>query len=193
MFIQTEPTPNPTTRRLLPGRVLHTQPPVDAPTAEVAQTLSPLASALFQHPKVRGVMVGPDWLSVTLAEPTDWDSDGANVLLIVGDHLAAERPVLHTDGTDEASDPTQQWPTATEKERDLLTRVDALLATRVRPALAQDGGDAVLMGLVEGGGVRIALKGACVGCPSSTFTLKSGIENLLRHYFPGEVGWVEAA
>jgi len=142
---------------------------------------------------VRGVMVGPDWLSITLAEPNDWDTDGAEVVLLVGAHLAAERPVLHGQEAPAPVDAAAQWPDATEEERGLLARVDELLATRVRPALAQDGGDAVLMGMVEGGGVRIALKGACVGCPSSTFTLKSGIENLLRHYFPGEVGWVEAA
>jgi Fe-S cluster biogenesis protein NfuA len=193
MFIQSEATPNPTTRRLLPGRTLHGQAPVDAPTLEVAQAVSPLATALFQHPKVRGVMVGPDWLSVTLSQPNDWETDGANVLLIVGDHLTSDKPILHATEEETTTNSDSPWPTATADERALLARVDELLATRVRPALAQDGGDAVLVGLVEGGGVRIALKGACVGCPSSTLTLKMGIENLLRHYFPGEVGWVEAA
>lgn len=191
MFIQTEATPNPTTRRLMPGQTLHDGPAVDVPTAEDAQRLSPLAAALFGHPQVRGVMIGQDWLSVTLADPIDWEEIGPNVLLTVANHLQSGQPVITETAAAEPT--TASWTAADEAERDLLTRVDALLATRVRPALAQDGGDAVLMGMVEGGGVRIALKGACVGCPSSTLTLKMGIENLLRHYFPGEVGWVEAA
>lgn len=191
MFIQTEATPNPTTRRLMPGQTLHEGPAVDVPTAEDAQRLSPLAAALFAHPQVRGVMVGQDWLSVTLANPVDWEDVGSDILLTVANHLQSGQPVVaETAGLDTT---TVSWTAANATEHDLLARVDALLATRVRPALAQDGGDAVLMGMIEGGGVRIALKGACVGCPSSTLTLKMGIENLLRHYFPGEVGWVEAA
>lgn len=184
--IQIDPTPNPRAKRFLPGTPLHDGAPFDAPDAETAQA-SPLAARLFAIEGVDGVMIGDDWISVALREAAAWDATGPTIALAIATHLAEGHPVLAT-----SAPKARSWEAATPEEADLLERIDAVLATRVRPALAGDGGDAVLLGLTDGQGVRLRLQGACVGCPSSTITLKMGIENLLRHYFPGEVGWVEA-
>lgn len=184
--IQIDPTPNPRAKRFLPGTPLHDGPPFDAPDAESAQA-SPLAARLFAIEGVEGVMIGADWISVALRDADAWDATGPTLALAIATHLSEGHPIL-------AAGPaaTRAWEAHTPEEADLLERIDAIIATRVRPALAGDGGDAILLGLVDGQGVRLRLQGACVGCPSSTITLKMGIENLLRHHFPGEVGWVEA-
>lgn len=175
MFIATEPTPNPRTLRFLPG-----QPLTDGATIEFTEVesaaRSPLASALLMLGDVERVLIGPDFVSVTLAPGgAEWSAMKAEVLGVLGDHVASGAPALA--GEDEsavADDPA---------DAEIVAQIRDLIDSRVRPAVAGDGGDIVYRGFSKGV-VSLQLKGACSGCPSSTATLKNGIENLLRYYVP---------
>jgi Fe-S cluster biogenesis protein NfuA len=186
MFIQTEQTPNPATLKFLPGRaVLDGTDPVDFPDADSAEGVSPLAAALFEIEGVTAVFLGHDFISVSKDEGREWYVMKPAVLGAIMQHFTAGRAVL-ADGAApkrSAADAADDGPTYDPADEPIVGQIRELLETRVRPAVAQDGGDIVFHGFKEGV-VFLTMRGACAGCPSSTATLKMGIENMLRHYIP---------
>lgn len=178
MFIQTEATPNPATLKFLPGRDVLVGEPRDFRQAESA-AISPLAAALFDVPGVEGVFLGSDFISVT-KDTAEWSHIKPAILGVIMEHFLSGKPVL-VDGTAEVVAGEEFFE---ESDAETVEVIKELLATRVRPAVAMDGGDITFKGFKEGT-VFLHMQGACSGCPSSTATLKSGIENLLRHFVPG--------
>lgn len=175
MFIQTEETPNPLTLKFIPGRAVLGAGTADFPSASTAEGRSPLAETLFAIDGVNGVFLGPDFITVTKRAEADWPVLKPAILGAVMEHFTANRPVIvdHADNSSQAS----------EGDDPVVSQIKELLDTRVRPAVAMDGGDIQFQGF-EKGVVYLTMKGSCSGCPSSTATLKSGIENMLRHYIP---------
>ena len=191
MFIQTEPTPNPDTLKFLPGQpVAGSAGPFDYPAIEAASA-SPLARALFNVSGVTGVFLGSDFLSISKAPDMDWKHVRPMALAAIMDHYMAGLPVIEGDHANAASvDDTTEYEGDTAE---IVAEIKELIETRVRPAVAQDGGDIVFHRFEpETGIVHLSMRGACAGCPSSSYTLKQGIENMLRAYVP-EVTAVEAA
>ena len=177
MFIQTEATPNPATLKFMPGQaVMGTRPPADFPNAEAAKA-SPLASALFAVEHVTGVFFGADFITVT-KDDAEWQHIKPAILTTIMDYFVAGLPVMHAREVETAAQEDEAGPDA-----EIIGAIKQLLDTRVRPAVAQDGGDIVFHGYRDGV-VSLHMRGACAGCPSATATLKHGIENLLRHYIP---------
>jgi Fe-S cluster biogenesis protein NfuA len=174
VFIQTEQTPNPATLKFLPGR-----PVMDKGTADFAAPdgagRSPLAKRLFQVDGVVGVFLGSDFVTVTKRDDKEWYLLKPALLGVIMEHFVANRPVIEHDS---AADPAID-----EDDDELVVQIKELLDTRVRPAVAQDGGDIIFRGF-EKGVVYLHMQGSCAGCPSSTATLKMGIENMLKHYVP---------
>ncbi|MFL6858690.1 MAG: NifU family protein [Allosphingosinicella sp.] len=190
MLIQTEPTPNPSTLKFLPGERVMDAGTRDFATPEEAEA-SPLAEAIFAAGDVEGVFFGRDFISVTAAPGADWARLKPEVLSVLLDHFAGGAPLFRPAGAggiavDAADEDYGEDPA----DADIVAQIRELIETRVRPAVAQDGGDIVYRGF-RGGRVYLAMHGACSGCPSSTMTLKHGIESLLKHYVP-EVEAVEA-
>jgi len=175
MFIQTESTPNPATLKFLPGQVVLDQGTADFTDAEGAAK-SPLAQAIFATDGVTGVFLGSDFVTVTKTDDTDWAHIKPAILGAIMEHYQSGRPAM--EGAAQADHATQEGP-----DSEIVEQIKELLDTRVRPAVAQDGGDITFHGF-DRGVVYLHMKGACAGCPSSTLTLKMGIENLLRHYIP---------
>ncbi|GHC32097.1 MULTISPECIES: NifU family protein [Gemmobacter] len=177
MFIQTESTPNPATLKFLPGRAVLDVGTADFPSAEAASK-SPLASRIFTVPGVTGVFFGSDFVTVTKAETSLWDHIKPAILGAIMEHYQSGAPVMQGEATSggHASNHAAE-------DDDIVRQIKELLDTRVRPAVAQDGGDITFHGF-DRGVVYLHMQGACAGCPSSTLTLKMGIENLLRHYIP---------
>ena len=175
MFIMTEATPNPATMKFLPGRaVLETGSANFAEASSAGR--SPLAKRLFDVPGVAGVFLTADFISVTKDESRDWDLLKPSVLGAIMDHFTSGLPAIDEgDSHGSAADAVE--------DSQVVAEIKKLLDTRVRPAVAQDGGDIVYQGF-ENGVVYLHMQGACSGCPSSTMTLKMGIENMLRHYIP---------
>ena len=180
MFIQTEETPNPATLKFLPGRPVTGAGPVDFPDSGAAAR-SPLALALFAADGVAGVFLGSDFVTVTKAPGKDWATLKPTLLAAIMEHFLTGRPVLEGAVADEHDG---------GDDSEIVTQIKELLDQRVRPVVAQDGGDITFQGFNKGV-VYLNMRGSCSGCPSSVATLKSGIENLLRHYIP-EVAEVRA-
>jgi Fe-S cluster biogenesis protein NfuA len=174
MFIQTEETPNPATLKFLPGRVVMASGTVDFSQADAAQS-SPLAERLFTIEGVARVFLGGDFITVTKAEASEWAVLKPQVLGVVMEHFLADRPTYVGEAAGGAA--------ASEEDDEIVAQIKELLETRVRPAVAQDGGDIIFQSF-EDGIVYLHMQGSCSGCPSSTATLKMGIENMLRHYVP---------
>jgi Fe-S cluster biogenesis protein NfuA len=181
MFIETEGTPNPATLKFLPGRDVMGAATADFASAGAADR-SPLATALFALPGVARVFLGGDFITVTKADATDWQGLKPQVLGAIMEHFVAGRPVI--EGEDAAAEED-----VLPEDAEIVLQIKDLLDTRVRPAVAGDGGDIVFRGYRDGV-VKLHMQGACSGCPSSSATLKHGIENMLRHYVP-EVQRVE--
>jgi len=179
MFIQTEATPNPATLKFLPGREVLVGEPRDFRTAEAA-AISPLASELFEIDGVTGVFLGSDFVSVT-KDDTNWAHIKPAILGVIMEHFLSGRPMI---GSGETAPDLSDDEFFDEADGETVEVIKELLATRVRPAVAMDGGDITFRGYREGT-VFLHMQGACSGCPSSTATLKNGIENLLRHFVPG--------
>ncbi|MCE5973639.1 NifU family protein [Sinirhodobacter sp. WL0062] len=178
MFIQTETTPNPATLKFLPGQTVLEAGTADFPTAEAA-TKSPLARRIFAVPGVTGVFFGSDFVTVTKDGATEWDHAKPAILGAIMEHFQSGAPVMEGEGPAAGGHADHdEGPDAA-----IVMQIKELLDTRVRPAVAQDGGDITFHGF-ERGVVYLHMQGACAGCPSSTLTLKMGIENLLRHYIP---------
>jgi Fe-S cluster biogenesis protein NfuA len=189
MLIQTETTPNPATIKFLPGERVMEAGTRDFAAPEEAEA-SPLAEALFSLGDVEGVFFGRDFISVTAGPGTDWRQLKPQVLSVLLDHFSSGAPLFRPASAGAlAIAPDAGFEDAAE-DADIIAQIRELIETRVRPAVAQDGGDIVYRGFREGT-VYLAMHGACSGCPSSTMTLKSGIESLLKHYVP-EVETVEA-
>jgi Fe-S cluster biogenesis protein NfuA len=189
MLIRTEQTPNPATRKFLPEQTVMDAGTRDFPDAESAEA-SPLASALFSSGMVEGVFYGRDFISVTSAPGTSWGDLEPLVLETLLDHFVSGAP-LFAQGT-AAGIRIDDAPAFEEDpaDADIIDQIKELIETRVRPAVAQDGGDIVYRGYKDGR-LFLGMQGACSGCPSSAITLKRGIENLIRHYVP-ELESVEA-
>ena len=190
MLIHTEQTPNPATRKFLPGQAVMEAGTRDFADSESAQA-SPLAAALFASGMVEGVFFGRDFVSVTAAPGVSWTDLEPVVVETLLDHFVTGAP-LFVPGT-AAGIHIADEPAAIEEDpadADIIDQIKDLIETRVRPAVAQDGGDIVYKGYRDGR-LYLSMHGACSGCPSSTVTLKRGIESLIRHYVP-EVETVEA-
>lgn len=188
MFIQTEATPNPATLKFLPGKVVLDQGTADFRDPDEAAAQSPLAAHLFEIPGVAGVFFGYDFITITKNEASEWHHLKPAILAGIMEHFMSDAPVMASQaGGQEADAGEEFYDTADEP---IVATIKELLDTRVRPAVAQDGGDITFRGYKKGT-VFLYMKGACAGCPSSTATLKHGIQNLLHHFIP-EVQSVEA-
>ena len=181
MFIQTEQTPNPSTLKFLPGRVVMDKGTMDFASSESAGS-SPLAKRLFAVEGVERVFFGSDFVTVTKSPDRDWQVLKPSILGGIMEHYTSGEPVIVDDGA--AAD-------LSADDDEVVAQIKELLETRVRPAVAQDGGDIIFQDFRDGV-VYLHMQGSCSGCPSSTATLKMGIENLLKHYVP-EVVEVQAA
>jgi Fe-S cluster biogenesis protein NfuA len=191
MFIETETTPNPATLKFLPGEQVMT-----AGTREFADeddaAASPLAEALFTLGDVSGVFFGRDFISVTAGEGADWSALKPQVVSLLLDHFVSGAPLFVGGGAGGIAVPADQDDFGSDPaDADIVDQIKDLIETRVRPAVANDGGDIIYRGFREGV-VYLTMQGACAGCPSSSATLKQGIESLLKHYVP-EVTEVRAA
>ena len=191
MLIEIEKTPNPATRKFLPGRSVMATGGRDFPNADSAEA-SPLAEALFATGMVDGVYFGRDFVSVSAAPTVEWEQLEPDVLSILLDHFMLDAPLLR-QGSAAGIDISADEPIAFEEDpadSDIIDQIKELLETRVRPAVAQDGGDIVYRGYKDGK-LYLGMQGACAGCPSSMVTLKRGVESLIKHYVP-EVETIEA-
>jgi Fe-S cluster biogenesis protein NfuA len=191
MLIEIEKTPNPSTRKFLPGRIVMESGGRDFPNADAAEA-SPLAEALFATGQVDGVYFGRDFVSVSAAPTVEWDQLEPDVLSILLDHFLLDAP-LFRPGTAAGIEVAPDGAPSFEEDpadADIIDQIKELLDTRVRPAVAQDGGDIVYRGYRDGK-LYLGMQGACSGCPSSTVTLKRGVESLIKHYVP-EVETIEA-
>ncbi|MFE0016512.1 NifU family protein [Mesorhizobium sp. NPDC059054] len=186
MFIQTESTPNPATLKFLPGKEVLREGTADFRDAGAAREVSPLAGRLFDIPGVTGVFFGYDFITVTKDGP-DWQHLKPAILGAIMEHFMSGQPVMASTAPSTTSDHEGEF--YDKEDEEIVVTIKELLDTRVRPAVAQDGGDITFRGY-EKGTVFLHMKGACAGCPSSTATLKHGIQNLLRHFVP-EVEHVE--
>ena len=176
MFIQTEETPNPSTLKFLPGQPVLPGKNLEFRSLEDAGN-SPLAQILFQIDGVIGVFLSEDFIAITKDGSREWALMKHSLLGAIMEHFTAKRPIVlesQTDGISEAG---------VHEDDDIVSQIKELLYTRVRPAVAQDGGDIVFEDFTDGI-VTLQMRGACAGCPSSSATLKMGVENLLRHYIP---------
>ncbi len=174
MFIQTESTPNPATLKFLPGQTVLEAGSADF-TNEAAAQKSPLARRVFEVPGVSAVFFGTDFVTVTKGDDVEWDHIKAGILGAIMEHFQSGDAVIEGARAAEA--------VYDAEDEEIVAQIKDLLDTRVRPAVAQDGGDITFHGF-DRGVVYLHLQGACAGCPSSTLTLKMGIENLLKHYLP---------
>ncbi|MEM8631278.1 MAG: NifU family protein [Pseudomonadota bacterium] len=177
MFIQTEATPNPATLKFLPGRAVLDAGTADFPSPDTAEK-SPLAQRIFAVDGTSGVFFGTDFVTVTKQDGVEWDHIKPALLGAIMEHFQSGQPVI--DGDHAAGDGHAEHD---GPDAEIVGQIKQLLDTRVRPAVAQDGGDITFHGF-DRGVVYLHMQGACAGCPSSTLTLKMGIENLLRHYIP---------
>ncbi|MGI4818316.1 MAG: NifU family protein [Janthinobacterium lividum] len=186
MFIQTEPTPNPNVLKFLPGREVSPQAVLEYRTIDKA-TASPLAEALFELEGVSGVFFGADYVSVTRdVHAPDWSEMKPPILSVIMDHFVSGADLLRSGG-----DASSDGHASDGEDDEIVAEIKSLLDTRIRPAVAQDGGDILFDSFDhESGIVKLRMRGACSGCPSSSATLKAGVEQMLRHYVP-EVNAVE--
>jgi Fe-S cluster biogenesis protein NfuA len=182
MLIETETTPNPATLKFMPGRAVMDMGTRDFATAEEAEA-SPLAEALFSLGDVEGVFFGHNFVSVTVGPGSDWYQVKPDVLQIMLDHFSAQMPLFKPASAAGISVPAERAFNDDPEDADIIDQIKDLIETRVRPAVANDGGDIIYQGF-DKGRVYLKMQGACAGCPSSTATLKNGIESLLKHYVP---------
>lgn len=184
MFIETEGTPNPATLKFLPGREVLAGRTADFADADAA-VLSPLADSLFGLPGVARVFLGSDFVTVTKTSAEEWQALKPQVLGVIMEHFASGRPVMSALAEAEIED-------VQPEDAEIVEQIKTLLDERVRPAVAGDGGDIIFRGFRDGV-VSLKMQGSCSGCPSSTATLKHGIENLLKHYIPEVQSVTQAA
>ena len=187
MFIQTESTPNPATLKFLPGQNVLEVGTADFPSEEAAES-SPMAKRIFATGNITGVFFGIDFITVTKDDAVEWDHIKPGILGAIMEHYQSGQPVMADDHK-----PVTGHAEHDGENAEIVGQIKELLDTRVRPAVAQDGGDIIFHKFEPDTGiVHLSMRGACAGCPSSTMTLKQGIENMLKAYVP-EVTAVEAA
>lgn len=182
MLIETEATPNPATVKFLPGRQVMAAGTRDFATPEEAET-SPLADALFGLGDVAGVFFGSNFISVTIAPGAQWSDIKPDILATLLDHFSANMPLFAPGTAADIAVPADSSFVDDPEDAEIIEQIRELIDTRVRPAVANDGGDIIYRGF-DKGTVFLKMQGACSGCPSSTATLKNGIEQLLKHYVP---------
>jgi Fe-S cluster biogenesis protein NfuA len=182
MLIETETTPNPSTLKFLPGRIVIEGGTRDFASPEEAEA-SPLAEMLFSLGDVEGVFFGRDFVSVTVGPGAEWRMVKPDVLSILLDHFTANMPLFKPATAGFSVPAADEDFDDDPADAEIVDQIKDLIETRVRPAVANDGGDIVYRGF-KGGIVYLKMQGACAGCPSSTATLKNGIESLLKHYVP---------
>ena len=183
MFIQSEATPNPATLKFLPGKPVLADGVLDYRSPDAA-TASPLASRLFAIDGVNGVFLGQDFISVTKTDQLAWQHLKPAVLGVIMEHYMSGAPVVAgAAGTHSSAAADADAEDFAPDDQEIVDTIKELIETRVRPAVANDGGDIVFRGFREGV-VTLHMRGACAGCPSSTATLRNGIENMLKHYVP---------
>lgn len=175
MFIQTENTPNPATVKFLPGETVLESGALEFKSGEESGN-SPLAQRLFSLQGVTGVFLGGDFVSVSKADDTDWSMLKPMVLGALMEHFSTGQPIV-------LEQPDEKPESSNEEDSEIVTQIKLLIEERVRPAVMMDGGD-IVFDRFEDGVVFLQMRGACSGCPSSTATLKSGIENMLKHFVP---------
>ena len=180
MFIETVSTPNPLTLKFIPGQEIVPVGTVECNTVDEAKSKSPLAESIFAVAGVVSVFLGKDFITVTKDNGAEWDDVKPAVQGVMMAHLTAGEPVIHDNITDDGHNDSAD---DTGENADIIKQIKELLDLRVRPAVARDGGD-IVFDTFEDGIVYLSMRGACAGCPSSTATLKMGIENMLRHYIP---------
>ena len=192
MFIETETTPNPASLKFLPGRPVMGQGTREFASPEAAEA-SPLAQAIFDTGEATNVFYGGDFVTVTAASGVSWSDLKPQVLSILLDHFVSEAPLFAPGTAGGISVPAEEDLLVEEKpeDEDIIAQINELIETRVRPAVANDGGDIQYRGYRDGV-VYLQMQGACAGCPSSSATLKHGIEGLLKHYVPEVVEVREA-
>lgn len=182
MFIQTEETPNPASLKFIPdGQIVLPNGTAEFKNQKTAATKSPLALQLFEIAGVEAIFLGQDFITITKSENVEWSKIKADILATIMDFFVSGKPVMF--------DLASQENVASEEDSEIVKQIKELIEVKVRPAVAMDGGD-IIFHSFEDGIVRLQLKGSCSGCPSSTITLKNGIENMLKHYVP-EVESVE--
>ena len=186
MFIQTEETPNPATLKFLPGKMLLEKGTLEFKSPEEATTNS-LASKLFADVNVKGVFIGKDFLTVTKSESVEWEILKPTLLSSILEYFSSGEEIQHFEVKTKSKEEQIKY---TKKDQEIVNKINELLEERIKPAVAQDGGDINFVKFQKGV-VYLELRGACSGCPSSTITLKSGIENMLKYYIP-EIQSVEA-
>jgi Fe-S cluster biogenesis protein NfuA len=185
MMIETEATPNPATMKFLPGRQVMASGTRDFPTPDLAEA-SPLADALFSLGDVTGVLFGQDFVAVTAVPGVSWPELKGDVVTIILEHFLTEQPLFRGGDASGIAIPAEVEAedfTDDPADAEIVDQIRELIETRVRPAVANDGGDIIYRGF-DKGTVFLKMQGACSGCPSSTATLKNGIETLLKHYVP---------
>lgn len=188
MFIETEKTPNPETLKFLPGQTVLEDGTAEFSSPEQAERYSPLADRLFAIAGVKNIFIGRDFISITKDETWDWNVLKPMLLTALMQHLTFAEPIVLESYFTKKPDGAAS--TVNEDDDEIVVQIKALLDERVRPAVAQDGGD-IEFDSFDDGILYLRMRGACAGCPSSTLTLKSGIENMMKHYIP-EVSAVEA-
>lgn len=181
MFIQTEQTPNPASLKFLPGCEVMVAGTAEFTVLEKAEEASPLAARLMKIDGVSGVFLGSDFVTVTKSDSASWTQIKPLLLGALMEHFTTGQSVMHDENLHAADHAAHS--TAHEDDDEVVRQIKELLDTRIRPAVAADGGDIVFASF-EDGVVYLQMRGACAGCPSSTATLKTGIENLLRHFIP---------
>lgn len=182
MFIQTEETPNPATLKFIPdGHVVLSNGTAEFKNQKQAATKSPLALQLFEVAGVESIFLGRDFITITKSEKVEWQKIKADIQATIMDFFVSNKPVMY--------DAVEQENSANDEDSEIVKQIKELIEIKVRPAVAMDGGD-IIFHSFEDGIVKLQLKGSCSGCPSSTITLKNGIENMLKHYIP-EVEAVE--
>lgn len=181
MFIETQDTPNPNTIKFLPGQPVMESGVYEFTTIDQT-TISPLAAQIFSLGEIKRVFFGANFISVTKEESGDWGILKARIMAAIMDHTMTGLP-LFQDGFDPTASNDDNNHGGDDDDNELVQQIKELIETRVRPAVAQDGGD-IVFSRFDQGVVYVHMRGACAGCPSSTLTLKSGIENMLRHYVP---------
>jgi len=183
MFIQTEITPNPNAIKFLTRTVISQEQPIHFDNIDEAKEVSPLATQLFNLDSVKTVFFGSDFITVTKHEGNDWDVLKTEILVTIMDYIVAGLPILENQYIDPSK-------VSNVNMNEIEKQIIEIIESRVRPSVAMDGGDIIYRGF-ENGIVKLELRGSCLGCPSSTITLKDGIESMLKHFVP-EVESVEA-
>ncbi len=183
MFIQTEDTPNPAAMKFIPGLPVLSGGSMEFRDAAAASTFSPLATRLFELSGVIGVFLGADFITVSKDSRTDWRPLRAEVLAVLMDHFTRQLPIVHQGAAINVAVQKGEPDEIDAVDTPVVAQIKELLDARVRPAVAQDGGDITFVSF-DDGIVHLRLQGSCAGCPSSTATLKSGVENMLKHYIP---------